>query len=154
MKKPPGRPSAAALEAAALAANTTATPTLRAPVSLAKDTQSRVNSLIASKPPGFFQRCDMPLLIEAARQQRWADKIDSDLNLLLKPSDAGAFAALLPMAGTTAARIAALMRALRLTAQSRYRSDSRKTDESEPVDEDAQGNVTRHPRPWEPVTKH
>lgn len=110
------------------------------PASLVDTEAEHFRAIVASKPEGFFQRCDVPLIVELSRHLSRADEIARHEKKARESADfdAGDFDMYARLADRETRSIASLMTKLRVTPQARYRADSAKHSE-----------VPSGPKPWE-----
>lgn len=98
---------------------------LRPPKDLSTAQAAHFAHLVASKPAGFFQPVDLPLLVQLVRHLARADEIDRQFRQQ-KNLSIGDFDALARLADRESKLIASLLTKLRATPQARYRADSGK----------------------------
>lgn len=100
-------------------------PTLRAPASLPKPLQNKINDVIITQAQGYFLPTDLPLLVELGRHQLKSDEIAAQL-AVADAGDTKHYAQLLRLGAAESKQILSIMRSFRLTIQSRRRGASTK----------------------------
>ena len=99
--------------------------------------KAHFDALVSTKPAGFFQPCDEPLIIQLSRHLARSDEIETQFRK--EGLDVESFDQLSRLADRESKQITSLMTRLRLTPQARYRPDSQKLD----------GTGEDRPKPWE-----